>query len=240
MTELLYHEDSYLKSFSATTTETIPEHHGVVLNRTAFFPGGGGQPPDNGELHFRDQTSSVLRAKRIEGSLVHLIQPENPLPAGGDKLEGILNWELRYQLMRTHTAMHILCGVIFRNYGASVTGGNMNPLQGRMDFEFETMHKDLIEEIEKSINQEVENARPVTWRTLPREEAFKIPDLIRTKINLLPKHIQEVRVVEIEGLDLQADGGTHVRNTEEVGQIKITDYKSKGAENKRIYLELSE
>jgi misacylated tRNA(Ala) deacylase len=240
MTELLYHQDSYLKSFPAAVTDTVPAQHGVVLDRTAFFPGGGGQPPDNGELHFLDQTAAVLRAKRIDGAVVHLIQPDHPLPAAGDEVEGLLNWELRYQLMRTHTAMHILCGVIFRDYGASVTGGNMNPLQGRMDFEFKTMTKDLVEEIELAINQEVENARPVTWRTLPREEAFKIPDLIRTKINLLPEHIREVRVVEIEGLDLQADGGTHVRNTEEVGSIQIVDYKSKGADNKRIYLELPE
>ena len=140
--------------------------------------------------------------------------------------------------MRTHTAMHILCGVIFRDYGASVTGGNMEPLKGRMDFEFETMQKELVDEINLAINAEVANARPVSWRQLPRKEAFKIPDLIRTKINLLPKFIQEVRVVEIEGLDLQADGGTHVRNTSEVGTIRVVDYKSKGAINKRIYVEL--
>lgn len=140
--------------------------------------------------------------------------------------------------MRTHTAMHILCGVIFRDYEVSVTGGNMSSLQGRMDFEFQTMTKELAAEIEHAVNREVEKGRTVHWRTLPRDEAFQIPDLIRTKINLLPDHIQEVRIVEIKGLDLQADGGTHVRNTAEVGRIQITDYKSKGAENKRIYLEL--
>jgi misacylated tRNA(Ala) deacylase len=134
--------------------------------------------------------------------------------------------------------MHILCGVIFRDYGASVTGGNMTPLKGRMDFEFSSLHKDLVALIEEKVNKEIENARPVSWRTIPREEAFNIPDLIRTKINLLPKQINEIRVVEIEGLDLQADGGTHVKNTSEVGRINITDYKSKGRDNKRIYLEL--
>ena len=140
--------------------------------------------------------------------------------------------------MRTHTAMHILCGVIFRDYGASVTGGNMEPLKGRMDFEFETMHRDLVDEINESINKEVENARPVYTRILPREEAFQIPDLIRTKINLLPESVTDVRIVEIEGLDVQADGGTHVRNTSEVGEIRVVDYKSKGKINKRIYVEL--
>jgi misacylated tRNA(Ala) deacylase len=142
--------------------------------------------------------------------------------------------------MRTHTAMHILCGVIFRDYGVSVTGGDMDPLQGRMDFEFETMHKDLVQTIETAINQEVINGRPIRVAILERDEAFKIPDLIRTKINLLPEGIQKVRVVEIVGLDLQADGGTHVQNTREVGPIRVVDYKSKGKINKRIYIELSQ
>jgi misacylated tRNA(Ala) deacylase len=135
--------------------------------------------------------------------------------------------------------MHILCGVIFRDYGVSVTGGDMDPLQGRMDFEFETMHKDLVQTIETAINQEVINGRPIRVAILERDEAFKIPDLIRTKINLLPEGIQKVRVVEIVGLDLQADGGTHVQNTREVGPIRVVDYKSKGKINKRIYIELS-
>jgi misacylated tRNA(Ala) deacylase len=140
--------------------------------------------------------------------------------------------------MRVHTAMHILCGVIWRDYGASVTGGNMEPLRGRMDFEFESLTKDLVEEIEKKINLEVKAAHPIKVDTLPRAKAFEIPDLIRTKINLLPPSIKEVRIVEIEGLDLQADGGTHVANTQEVGTIRIVDYKSKGAMNKRLVVEL--
>jgi misacylated tRNA(Ala) deacylase len=142
--------------------------------------------------------------------------------------------------MRTHTAMHILCGVIFRDYGAQVTGGNMDPLKGRMDFEFETMHQELVAEIETAINKEVDNDRPLAVRILPREEAFQIPDLIRTKINLLPEGIKEVRVVEIKDLDMQADGGTHVARTAEVGRIRVADYKSKGKINKRIYIELEE
>jgi misacylated tRNA(Ala) deacylase len=140
--------------------------------------------------------------------------------------------------MRTHTAMHILCGVVYRDYGAQVTGGNMEPLKGRMDFEFETLRGELVNEIEIAVNKEVAANREVRVKILPREEAFLIPDLIRTKINLLPEGIREVRTVEIVGLDLQADGGTHVRNTSEVGRIKIIDYKSKGAINKRIYIEV--
>jgi len=155
-------------------------------------------------------------------------------------VQGQIDWEKRYQLMRTHTAMHVLCGVIFRDYGASVTGGDMQPLKGRMDFEFETMRKELVKEIEEAVNFEIDQAREVSARILPREDAFQIPDLIRTKINLLPEGITEVRVVEIEGLDIQADGGTHVKNTSEIGNITIADYKSKGRINKRIYLEISE
>ena len=140
--------------------------------------------------------------------------------------------------MRTHTALHVLCGVVYRDYGALVTGGNMEPLQGRMDFEFETMRKELVAQIEANVNAEIDKGHPVRVAILPREEAFQIPDLIRTKINLLPPQIAKVRTVEIVGLDLQADGGTHVANTREVGHVRVVDYHSKGAINKRIYIEL--
>ena len=238
MTELLYHLDSYLQTFSASVVSLDEENHGIVLDRTAFFPGGGGQLADSGTLTADGNSLTVTRAKWINGQLVHLIEGSDPLPTPGTQVQGQIDWDFRYKLMRTHTAMHILCGVIFRDYGASVTGGNMEPLEGRMDFEFETMQRELVDEINASINAEVANARPVSWRILPREQAFQIPDLIRTKINLLPEGIPEVRVVEIEGLDLQADGGTHVHNTAEVGAIQVVDYKSKGKINKRIYVKL--
>ncbi|MDH3674914.1 MAG: alanyl-tRNA editing protein, partial [Anaerolineae bacterium] len=150
------------------------------------------------------------------------------------------DWDRRYKLMRTHTAFHILCGVVWRDYGAQVTGGNMDVLKGRMDFEFETLRQELVREIEEKLNVEVAAAREVRVRSLPREEAFQIPDLIRTKINLLPAGITEIRVVEIVGLDLQADGGTHVANTREVGTISVAGYKSKGKINKRLMLELTD
>lgn len=234
MTAALYHEDAYIKSFPAKITQI--GDGGVVLDQSAFYPGGGGQPHDTGFLKAGDLNLRVDKITRGEGKLWHQIDGQTP--AIGDEVEGVLDWDRRYQLMRVHTAMHILCGVIWRDYGASVTGGNMEPLRGRMDFEFETMHKDLVDEIEQKINDEVRQARKVKTAILPREEAFRIPDLIRTKINLLPAAIQEVRVVEIEGLDLQADGGTHVSNTNEVGRIRIVDYKSKGAINKRLVVEL--
>jgi misacylated tRNA(Ala) deacylase len=240
MTELLYQTDSYIKTFEAQVIALNNNLHGVVLNRTAFYPGGGGQPNDTGSLTFDGKTVHVTKVRRVEGQYLHILAPEAPLPHIGTVVFGEINWDRRYQLMRIHTAMHILCGVIFRDYGAQVTGGNMDPLKGRMDFEFETMRHELVAEIETAINKEVANARPLSVRILPREEAFQIPDLIRTKINLLPEGIKEVRVVEIEDLDLQADGGTHVTNTSEVGTMRVTDYKSKGKINKRIYVELEE
>lgn len=240
MTDLLYQTDSYLREITAVVTAVDADNRGVVLNQTVFYPGGGGQPPDRGMLAAGETVYEVTRARRIGGQLVHLLAGDAPLPEVGAHVRGEIDWERRYDLMRTHTALHILCGVVWRDYGAQVTGGNMEPRSGRMDFEFETMHAELVDEIETAINQEVQAGRPVTVDILPREEAFKIPDLIRTKINLLPEGIQRVRVVEIEGLDLQADGGTHVRNTSEVGPLQVTDYKSKGRINKRIYLALAE
>jgi misacylated tRNA(Ala) deacylase len=210
----------------------------VILDRTAFYPGGGGQPADRGTLTADGQVFKVSRAKKAGDQVIHLLEADSPLPAVGTQVTGQLDWAHRYELMRTHTAMHVLCGVIFRDYGASVTGGDMDPLKGRMDFEFETMRKELVDEIEAAVNREVANARPVRVDILPREQAFQIPDLIRTKINLLPEGIPQVRVVEIVGLDLQADGGTHVNNTSEVGHIRVVDYKSKGKINKRIYVEV--
>ncbi len=240
MTHLLYQTDSYLQVFDAVVTEIDEAIHAVVLDRSAFYPGGGGQPADSGILSSKSTGPDyhVVRAKKAGDQVLHLIEEADPLPEVGSHLQGKINWERRYQLMRTHTALHILCGVVFRDYGALVTGGDMDPLQGRMDFEFETMHKDLVETIEADVNREVANAREVRVAILPREEAFKIPDLIRTKINLLPEGIQQVRTVEIVGLDLQADGGTHVHNTSEVGHIRVVDYKSKGKINKRIYIEI--
>lgn len=234
MTELLYHVDSFINKFNATVTAVDSDKRAVLLDQTAFYPGGGGQPNDTG---FLQAGNVVYPVTKVERGNLHLIGGE-ALPAVGDVVEGVLDWERRYKLMRTHTAMHILCGVVWRDYGASVTGGNMEPLKGRMDFEFEHLSRELVTEIEQRINAEVDAARDLRVQILPREEAFAIPDLIRTKINLLPPGIEEVRTVEIVGLDLQADGGTHVANTREVGRIRITDYTSKGGINKRLYVEL--
>lgn len=238
MTTLLYQTDSYLREFPARVLGVEAAARAVLLDQTAFYPGGGGQPCDTGTLVVDGVTYPVTQVKKQGAEVLHILGGDLPLPPPGAEARGILDWERRYALMRTHTALHILCGCVFRDYGALVTGGNMDPLQGRMDFEFETLRAELVGQIEAAVNREVAAAREVRVRILPREEAFQIPDLIRTKINLLPEGITEVRTVEIVGLDLQADGGTHVRNTSEVGRIRVVDYKSKGAINKRIYIEL--
>lgn len=240
MTELLYQKDSYLKEFTAIVQEIDSEKHAISLDQTAFYPGGGGQPYDTGTIEYENKTIVVVSLKKTGDQVWHFIDQQAVLPQPGTKITGKVNWERRYQLMRTHSAMHVLCGVVFRDYGALVTGGNMDPLEGRMDFEFETMTKDLVEIIENSVNEEIQKDHPVNVQILPREVAFQIPDLIRTKINLLPPGINEIRTIEIVGLDLQADGGTHVHSTKEIGKARIVDYKSKGKINKRIYLKLEE
>jgi misacylated tRNA(Ala) deacylase len=230
--ELLYQIDSYLKEFDAMVVNSFPDENAITLDRTAFYPGGGGQPNDVGTLN----GLPVIKVRNAKGDALHIM--EGILPSAGTKVHGVVDWTHRYKLMRTHTAMHILCGTVFRDYGALVTGGDMEPLKGRMDFEFEHLEKELVSIIETAVNQEIRAGREIKVQILPRAEAFLIPDLIRTKINLLPPDIQQVRTVQIVGLDLQADGGIHVKNTLEVGKIHVADYKSKGAINKRIYIEV--
>ena len=238
MTELLYHTDAYLQEFDASVLTVLADERAVILDRTAFYPGGGGQPCDFGSLTVNGVVYVVDKVKKQGADVLHFLGGTSPLPSVGSASHGTLDWVRRHKLMRTHTALHVLCGTVFRDYGALVTGGDMEPLKGRMDFEFETMRGDLVREIEQAVNKEVAEAREIRVNILPREEAFQIPDLIRTKINLLPEGISHVRTIEIVGLDLQADGGTHVRNTNEVGKIRVVDYKSKGAINKRIYIEI--
>ena len=239
MTEVLYTTDAYLKEFTAQIVAVDEENHGVILDQTAFYPGGGGQLPDMGVLTVDGTAYPVKHAKKKGGDILHILEGDE-LPAVGVTVQGQIDWERRYQAMRTHTAMHILCGVIWRDHQVNVTGGNMDLLEGRMDFEFDELTREMIAEIEETINREAQAGYAVQAKILPREEAFEIPDLIRTKINLLPEGINEVRTVEIIGLDLQADGGTHVNNTSEVGTIRITDYKSKGKGNKRLYIKIGD
>ena len=236
MTDLIFQKDAYQKAFNATVKQ-VGGDGSIALDRSAFYPGGGGQPCDYGDITAGEQCWHVTKVRKHGTTVWHSLSGDASCTVGLS-VRGELDWSRRFQLMRTHTAMHILCGVIWRDYGASVTGGNMQPLRGRMDFEFESMHAELVKEIEQKINLEVAAARDVRVKILPRAEAFQIQDLIRTKINLLPATIAEVRTVEIVGLDLQADGGTHVANSAEVGEIHVVDYKSKGKNNKRIIVEI--
>lgn len=240
-TDLLYQRDAYLASFEATVTSVAADTGTITLDRSAFYPGGGGQPADTGTLtRLADGASWHVVGARKDGAAVRLtLESSADLPRPGDTLRGDLDWSTRYRLMRTHTALHVLCGVVFRDFGALVTGGNMGPDKARMDFELEDLSPARVAEIERRANEEIAAGREVRVRILPREEAFRIPDLIRTKINLLPEGITEVRTVEIVGLDLQADGGTHVANTREVGGIKVVGTRSKGKSNKRLEVVLT-
>ena len=208
----------------------------VVLDRTVFYPGGGGQPCDTGALNWDDGISNVIRVRRSGDDLVHEI--EGDCPTVGTVVRVEIDWNKRYELMRTHTALHILCGVIWRDFGALVTGGNMTPLAARMDFELEHMSSEFAIQVEELINLEVYRERDIYVKSIPRKEALKIPDLIRMKINKLPSAIAEVRIVDISGLDLQADGGTPVANTKEVGKISVVGHQSKGRTNKRLRISL--
>jgi misacylated tRNA(Ala) deacylase len=240
--EQLCYTDAYARSVLARVRHVESgEAPLLLLDRTVFYPGGGGQPSDRGLLlRASDGRSwSVAGARKDGGEIVHQLEAGDvDPPAVGDELRVDLDWARRFALMRTHTALHARCGVVWRDHGALVTGGNMEPGSGRMDFEFETMSGDLVDTIEAAVNAELAAAREVRVNVLPRDEAFSIPDLIRTKINLLPPGIEKIRTIEIVGLDLQADGGTHVANTSEVGGIRVTGYESKGRINKRIRIEL--
>jgi misacylated tRNA(Ala) deacylase len=250
MAESRCYRDAYLRQVETTIATVEPGLDGtgavVTLADTSFYPGGGGQPADRGWLRSTEPTAdadeprvwTVISARRSSGDVLHELEPGAEPPAVGELVLAEVDWSRRHLLMRTHTALHALCGVVWRDYGAQVTGGNMEPGSGRMDFEFERMSGELVGEIEASVNRELAAGRDIRVRILPRAEAFAIPDLIRTKVNLLPPGIEEIRTIEIVGLDLQADGGTHVANTTEVGAIRVTGYASKGRINKRIRIEV--
>lgn len=252
MSENVCYVDAYARTVEARLRAVEPpaaEGRGalVLLDRTVFYPGGGGQPADRGVLRTAGGTEWQVVAARKQGDEIwHELEPGMEPPVQGELggsgalaiFTADLDWERRFRLMRTHTALHALCGVVWRDHRALVTGGNMEPGTGRMDFEFESLRAELAASIETTVNRELAARRPVRVRFLTLEEAAATPDLIRTRTNLLPVGITEVRVIDIEGLDMQADGGTHVANTSEVGSIRITGTESKGRINKRIRLEL--
>lgn len=231
MTEELFLNDSYVREFEAAVVRLGGRE--VVLDRTAFYPGGGGQPPDKGFLGIGPVEANVVDARREGGEIVHVLDIAIPDTVRG--LKGVLDWERRFSHMRYHTALHVLSGVIWRNFDAKVTGGQMRAGRARMDFSFPgEWTADVVGEVERLTNEALSEEHPVRVYELEREEALANPDLIRTQVNLVPERVKTIRIVEIEGLDTQADGGTHVANTREVGGMEITGHKSKGRQNKRI------
>jgi misacylated tRNA(Ala) deacylase len=234
MTEELYATDAYAHRFEAAITAVDAEQGRIALSRTAFYPGGGGQPADVGALSWDGGRAEVTRVKREDGRIWHWLAGEAGLPDPGAEVEGALDWQRRHLLMRTHTALHMLCGVIYADFGVAVTGGNMEPGQGRLDFELDAMSAELGQRAERRLNEEIQRAREVLVDFLPRAAADEDPALIRTKANLIPASIDPLRVIDIVGLDKQADGGTHVATTAEVGAIRVVKTESKGKANKRI------
>jgi misacylated tRNA(Ala) deacylase len=233
-TELLYLTDAYLRDFDATVTEVDAVSRLVELDRTAFYATGGGQPHDAGIL----AGLPVVDVRKEGDHVWHTLDGDGPLPGVGDAVHGELDWDRRHALMRTHTALHVLCGVIWNEWGKAVTGGNMDPLSARMDFEFDPLPDSFGTRVEELVNAELAAARPIVVSFLPRGTAVMDEDLIRTKVNMIPESVSEIRVVDIVGLDKQADGGTHVRSTDEVGRIRVLKTESKGKGNKRVRLEV--
>jgi misacylated tRNA(Ala) deacylase len=232
VTELLYLRDAYQRTFSARVTGV--RDGAIALDRTAFYPTGGGQPHDTGSLGGRP----VVEVRKEGDDVWHVLADGADPPAAGDDVDGEIDWERRHALMRTHTALHVLCGVIWNEWKVPVTGGNMEPLAARMDFEFDPLPPGFGARVEELVNAELEAARPVAVEFLPRDTALEDADLIRTKVNLVPATVAEIRVVDIVGLDKQADGGTHVRRTDEVGRIRVTKTENKGKGFKRVRLEV--
>jgi misacylated tRNA(Ala) deacylase len=233
-TDLAYLRDAYLRADDGTVSAVDGDR--VALDRTIFYPTGGGQPHDTGTLTWGAESVNVVDARK-DGSLVWLTL-EGVVPAVGTEVRTELDWERRHALMRTHTALHVLCGVIWNEWATAVTGGNMEPLSARMDFEFDPLPEGFGATVENLVNVELAAARPIAVSFLPRETAVEDEDLIRTKVNMIPESVKEIRVVDIVGLDKQADGGTHVHTTAEVGRVRVLKTESKGKGNKRIRIEI--
>lgn len=234
MTELLYLRDAQQRSFTGTVLSA--DGPAVVLDRTHFYPTGGGQPHDTGVFTWDGGSARVVDVRKSGDDVVHVL--EGDPPAVGALVSGMIDWDRRHALMRTHTALHVLCGVIWNEWRVPVTGGNMEPLVARMDFEFDPLPEGFAERVEQLVNAELVADRPIEVAFLPRSTAVMDEDLIRTKVSLIPETVSEIRVVDIVGLDKQADGGTHVTSTAEVGRIRILKVENKGKGNKRVRLEI--
>ncbi len=230
-------DDQSVREWDAVVLDSGPD--GIVLDTSAFYPGGGGQPPDHGVLLWGGVQTRIVGARK--GDDLYLIgQDEDPLPPPGTAVRGAVEDERRTALMRTHSGLHVLCGVVFRDYGALVTGGNMEPFTARMDFDLPQLPEGFRDAVQAACNAEIAAGRPIAARVLPRDEAFAIPDIIRTATNLVPPDVKEVRIIDIAGLDQQADGGTHVASTRQVGRIEVVKIESKGKGFRRLRIRISD
>lgn len=235
MTEELAQVDAYTTECRAVVAGV--EDEAIVLDRTVFYARGGGQPGDTGTIEWASGTARVVDTVRRDGTVLHVTAARG-MPAPGDEVTARVDWDRRHLLMRTHTALHVLSAVMWGDFGAKVTGGNMEPGSARMDFELDGITVELGRLVEERVNQELAASHPVTVRWMARADALADPDLIRTKVNLIPAHVDPIRVIEIGTLDKQADGGTHVADTAEVGRVRVTKTESKGAGNKRMRIEV--
>lgn len=233
-TNLLYYTDSYMREFDSEVVAVDPDGPALALAETIFFPTGGGQPHDTGELYVRDARLPVVDVKKKGTVVWHELAKDTPLPQPGAGVHGVLDWERRYLIMRIHTAQHILNGIIWLDYGAHVTGAQIAPPEGRLDFELPAMSQEFARSVEERVNEQVTLALPVRVLFLPRAEADHDPSLMRLKANLIPRSVDPLRVIDIVSLDRQADGGTHVASTREVGRVRVVKAESKGKANKRI------
>jgi misacylated tRNA(Ala) deacylase len=240
-TERLDLVDPTLREWDCTVVWSDPAdpEAGIVLDRSAFYPGGGGQPPDHGVLLWGGVETRIIGTRK--GDDLYLIPaPGDPVPPPGTAVRGAVADERRSLLMRTHSGLHVLCGVVFRDFGALVTGGNMEPGEARMDFNLPEVPSDFKARLEEAVNAEVVADRRIDVRVLPREEALALPDIIRTQANLIPPDEQEIRIVDIVGLDQQADGGTHVASTRQIGRVSVVKVESKGKANRRVRIRLAD
>ena len=238
MTDEIFSRDAYQASTDATVTEVRDD--GVVLDRTVFYARGGGQPGDTGTLRWEGGEARVADTVKASGEVLHVLEEGATPPPAGTAVTAEIDWARRHTLMRTHTALHALSGIVFTDYGARVTGGNMEPGVARMDFELDGITQEFGREVEQKLNAALQNDHPVHVSFVPRAQALADPDLIRTKVNLIPEAVDPIRVIDIEGLDKQADGGTHVRSTAEVGHVRVVKTESKGKANKRMRIELED
>jgi misacylated tRNA(Ala) deacylase len=238
MTDEICSRDAYQAGTDATVTEVRDD--GVVLDRTVFYARGGGQPGDTGTLRWEGGEARVADTVKASGEVLHVLEEGATPPLTGTTVTAEIDWARRHTLMRTHTALHALSGIVFTDYGARVTGGNMEPGVARMDFELDGITQEFGREVEQKLNAALQNDHPVHVSFVPRAHALTDPDLIRTKVNLIPEAVDPIRVIDIEGLDKQADGGTHVRSTVEVGHVRVVKTESKGKANKRMRIELED